>query len=173
MKATDLLEQQHRKVKALFKKLENGRGDAGALLRELADDLTAHMAIEHELFYPAVIGLDEGMVSESFEEHALAELALKRLLATDPSEQSFKAKVTALRELIEHHVQEEEEELFPEVDKEIDEEQLKALGKEMKARFNEALEQGHAQLLARGPSKTAADTASLKLSRGRARQRAA
>lgn len=173
MKATDLLEQQHRKVKALFKKLENGRGDAGALLQELADDLSAHMAIEHELFYPAVIGLDEVMVNESFEEHALGEIALKRLLAADPAEQGFKAKVTAVRELIEHHVQEEEEELFPKVEKAVDDDRLKALGKEMKARFSELVEMGHEQILPRGPSKTAADPASQKLQRARARRRAA
>jgi hypothetical protein len=46
MKATSLLEKQHRKLEAIFKKLESGRGDAPALLRELADDLAAHMAIE-------------------------------------------------------------------------------------------------------------------------------
>lgn len=173
MKATDLLEQQHRKVKALFKKLENGRGDADALLRELADDLAAHMAIEHELFYPAVIGLDETMVNESFEEHALGEIALKRLLAVDPSEEGFKAKVTAVRELIEHHADEEEEELFPKVDKAVDEDRLKALGKQMKARFSELLELGHEQIFPKGASKTLADPASQKLSRARARQRAA
>jgi hypothetical protein len=171
MKATDLLEQQHRKVKALFKKLENGRGDASALLSELADDLAAHMAIEHELFYPAVIGLDEVMVNESFEEHALGEIALKRLLSTDPEEEGFKAKVTAVRELIEHHADEEEEELFPKVDKAIDDDRLKALGKEMKARFVEAVEQGHEQIFPKGFTKTLADAASQKLSRARARRR--
>jgi len=172
MKATDLLEQQHRKVKALFKKLERGRADSDALRRELADELAAHMTIEHELFYPAVIGLDEGMVNESFEEHALAEIALKRLLASDPADEAFKARVTALRELIEHHVEEEEQQLFPEVEKAIERERLRALGKEMKARFVEALQQGHEQLLPKGVSKTAADGASQKASRTRAKRAA-
>src|SRR5699024_3157723 len=84
MKATDLLTQQHKKVKAIFKKLEKGSGDAAELLEELANDLAAHMAIEHELFYPAVIDLDEKMVHEPFEEHALGEIAIKRLLSADP-----------------------------------------------------------------------------------------
>jgi hemerythrin superfamily protein len=173
MKATDLLEQQHRKVKAIFKKLEGGRGDASALLRELADDLTAHMVIEHELFYPAVISLDESLINESFEEHSLAELALKRLLATNPDDESFKAKVTALKELIEHHVEEEEKELFPKVEEAIDDDQLKTLGKAMKTRFGEAVAEGHEQVLTRGLSKTLADAASHKVHRARARQRAA
>jgi len=173
MKATDLLTQQHKKVKALFKKLEKGSGDAPALLEELANDLAAHMAIEHELFYPAVIDLDESMVHESFEEHALGEIAIKRLLAADPEGDDFKAKVTAARELIEHHAGEEEDELFPKVDKAIDSDRLNALGKEMKARFLEAQQQGYEQLMAKGPAKTAADSANLKLSRARARRRAA
>lgn len=171
MKATDLLAQQHRKVKAIFKKLENGRGDAGALLLELANDLAAHMAIEHELFYPAVAEIDEFLINESFEEHALGEIAIKRLLATDPEDEAFKAKVTAARELIEHHADEEEEELFPKVEKQIDADQLKALGKQMKQRFEELAAEGYEALLPRGYAKTSADIASQKWSRVMARTR--
>ncbi len=173
MKATDLLSQQHRKVKAIFKKLENGRGDAGALLLELANDLAAHMAIEHELFYPAVARLDEFLINESFEEHALGEIAIKRLLTIEPEDDSFKAKVTAARELIEHHADEEEEELFPKVEKAIDSDRLKALGKEMKQRFEELVAQGYEAIWPRGASKTLADAASHKWSRTLARTRAA
>jgi iron-sulfur cluster repair protein YtfE (RIC family) len=175
MKATDLLIQQHKKAKALFKKLEHGRGDTAALLEELANDLAAHMLIEHELFYPAVIALDEHMVEESFEEHALGEIALKRLLTTDPAEEGFRAKVTAVKELIEHHADEEEQELFPKVEKAIDADQLKQLGKEMKARFAEAQAQGWEQIYPRGltASKTLADASGQKLLRARARKRAA
>ena len=52
MKATSLLEHQHRKVEAIFKKLEGGRGDAQTLVVALANDLAAHMVIEQETFYP-------------------------------------------------------------------------------------------------------------------------
>jgi iron-sulfur cluster repair protein YtfE (RIC family) len=83
MKATDLLAQQHKKAKALFKSSEHGRADTKALLTELANDLAAHMLIEHELFYPAVIALDQHVIEEAFEEHALGEIALKRLLTAD------------------------------------------------------------------------------------------
>ena len=172
MKATDLLSQQHRKVKSIFKKLENGRGDPGALLLELANDLAAHMAIEHELFYPAVAQLDQFMINESFEEHALGEIALKRLLTIDPEDDSFKAKVTAARELIEHHADEEEEELFPKVEKAIDSDRLKALGKEMKQRFMELSAEGYEAIWPRGAGKTLADGASQKWSRALARTRA-
>lgn len=173
MKATDLLMQQHKKVRTAFKKLEKGSGDAAALLEELANDLAAHMLIEHELFYPAVMALDEKMIKESFEEHALGELALKRLLSIDPQDEAFEAKVTAVKDVIEHHVEEEEQELFPKVEKAVDDERLKALGKEMKARFLEAQELGWEQIYPRGATKTLADSASQKLARARARKHAA
>jgi len=173
MKATEYLAQQHKKVKAAFKRLEHGRGDARGILTELASDLAAHMVIEHELFYPAVVALDESMVSESFEEHALGEIALKRLLAADPADDAFQAKVTAVKELIAHHADEEETDLFPKVEATMDDAQLKELGKAMKARFTEARAAGWEQIYPRGAGRTLADGASAKLMRTRAKQRAA
>jgi hemerythrin superfamily protein len=169
MKATTLLEQQHKKVKAMFKKLESGRSDPLPVLQDLANDLIAHMAIEHELFYPAVEAIDPDLIDESFEEHSLGELALKRLLGTDPSHDSFKARVVATKELIEHHVKEEEEELFPKVEKKLGDEALEALGKQMKARFAEVREAGYEQTLPRGFTRTLADVEKKMLKRGKKR----
>ena len=104
MNATALLKTQHRKVETLFKKLEGGRSDPKVVLEELANSLAAHMAIEHEFFYPAVKEVDEDIVNESYEEHSLAEVALKRLIATDVDDESFNARVSALKELILHHM---------------------------------------------------------------------
>jgi len=157
MKATDLLERQHKKVKALFKKLESGRSDPVPLLKELADDLIAHMVIEHELLYPAAAAVDHSLVAEAFEEHALGELALKRLLQTNPEDESFEARVVAAKELIEHHVKEEEEELFPKLEKKLGSEKLEELGKQMKVRFAEVREAGFESLLSKVFSKTLAD----------------
>src|SRR5256885_14591992 len=100
MKATTLLERQHRKVKGIFKKLESGRSDPAPLIKELCDDLAGHMTIEQELFYPAIKHLDEQLVLESYEEHAIAELAIKRLRLADPQSEVFMARVTAAKELI-------------------------------------------------------------------------
>ncbi|MDB4974847.1 MAG: hypothetical protein JWN48_3188 [Myxococcaceae bacterium] len=181
MKATTLLEQQHRKVKAIFKKLESksllkklmtGESDPAALVQDLANDLIAHMAIEHEIFYPAVAEIDHDLVGESFEEHALAEIALKRLLQTDPSADAFAARVTACKELIEHHVQEEEEELFPKVEKKLGDERLEELGKAMKKRFAEVKEAGFVDSAPKGFGRTLADS-ERKLALGRTKKRAA
>ncbi|MEY4545023.1 MAG: hypothetical protein RL685_1218 [Pseudomonadota bacterium] len=165
MKATALLESQHRKVEALFKKLEGGRSDPRATLEELANSLAAHMAIEQDIFYPRIKEVDAGVVNESYEEHAVAELTLKRLLMTDPEEEAFMARVTTLKELIEHHVEEEEKELFPAVEKKVDEEVLAQLGKEMKARFDEVFAAGFAEAVPKGMAKTSSDVSKKELSK--------
>ena len=159
MKATALLEKQHRKVEAIFKKLEAGKTAAAPLLEELANDLAAHMTIEQELFYPAIQGVDPDLVAESYEEHALAELALKRLLATPPEAEQWKARFVALKELIQHHVEEEESDLFPHVEKKVEAEYLSDLGKQMKARFEEVVEAGFEAAVPRGFDETSADAA--------------
>ena len=173
MKATTLLEKQHRVVEKLFKKLEGGRSDAAAVLVELANNLAAHMAIEQDIFYPAVKAIDEDLVAEAYEEHSLAELGLKRLLATKPSAASFKARVTACKELIEHHVEEEEHDLFPKVEKKLGEEKLLEMGKAMKARFDEVVASGFEAAVPKGPAgKTSADV-SRESRNGHSRQSAA
>lgn len=158
MKATDLLESQHRKVEALFQKLESDGFDA-AILEELANSLAAHMAIEQDIFYLAIKEVDAELVNESYEEHSLAEVALKRLLSTEPDDDAFDARVTALKELILHHVEEEEEELFPEVENVLSEETLSRLGTVMSRRFDEVFAAGFAASVPRGFTKTSADVA--------------
>ncbi len=159
MKATDLLKKQHRTVETIFKKLlSKGAISSRALLMELADDLAAHMEIEQTILYPVARAVDASLVLESYEEHAIAELALKRLLACGTSDETFKAKVTALRELIQHHVTEEEEELFPKLEKAFEGERLKALGARMEKAFAAAKERGPAESLPKG-SRTTADSA--------------
>lgn len=155
--ATDLLKKQHRKVEKTFSALEKANGDAPALLESLANDLAAHMAIEHELFYPAAKEVDEEMISEAFEEHAIAEIALKRLMAAEPGSEVFSARVTVLKELIEHHVEEEENELFPRVEKKLGKARLEELGAEMKARFDELLASDPMAVVPRAQSRTSAD----------------
>ena len=172
MKATTLLEQQHRKVKSLFKKLESSRADHAAVLQELANDLIAHMAIEHEIFYPAVEGDQHDLVAESFEEHALAELAIKRLMQSDPQDDNFSARVTAAKELIEHHVKEEEEEMFPKAEKKLGDDRLEELAKQMKARFAEVKAAGFTGSAPKGFGRTLADS-ERKLAIGRSKKRAA
>jgi hypothetical protein len=135
MLATKLLRQQHRHVESVFKQLGKDGTQKAPLLKDLSDSLAAHMAIEQDIFYPAIMSIDPDLVHESYEEHSLAEVALKRLLATDPADESFQARVTATKELIQHHVEEEE----------------------MEARFEEAKAAGFEANVPEGCDRTSSD----------------
>jgi hemerythrin superfamily protein len=160
MRATELLKQQHREVEALFAQIESGEPNA---LGELASALAAHMVIEQEMFYPAAQDVDGDLILESFEEHSVAEFALKRALATDPDDESFEARVTVLKELFEHHVKEEESELFPRCERALEPEQLESLGTRMEARFKEVLGVGYGLALPASYDETTADRALARL----------
>lgn len=157
MKATQLLEQQHRKVAATFAKLESLQGDPAELVRELADDLAAHMAIEQQLFYPTVREFRAELVDDSYEEHSIAELALKRLLRASPGDPAFRPRVAVLKELIETHVGHEERQLFPAVEEELGGAKLEDLGAKLQKQFDDAKAQGFASLIPPGFTRTSAD----------------
>jgi hemerythrin superfamily protein len=157
--ATALLKEQHRKVEALFKQIEGARSRKEELVTALANDLAAHMKIEQDIFYPRVRELDEDLVLESFEEHSLAEVALKRLLETSADEETFDARVTVLKELIQHHVEEEEKSLFPKVDKKLDADESERLASDMKTVFDDAVAEGHEAVLPEGRETTSSDIA--------------
>lgn len=140
MDATKLLKSQHAEVKALFGRYEKIK-DAGqkqSLFNEIADDLAAHCTIEEKVFYPSVyIGPLKDKLKEAVEEHLGAKRVIADLLKMKPSDEQFDAKMTVLKEEIEHHVKEEEDDLFPEVEKTFDARELTAMGDQMKAMFDD------------------------------------
>lgn len=153
MRATDLLAEQHRDVESLFEDLATGSGDRTAVLRELASRLAAHMRIEEELFYPRIREALPDRVLESLEEHTLAAFALKRLAAVGVMHESFEAKLKALKDVIEHHIREEEEEIFPQVVRALEDEELEDLGARLDSRFADIIESGYgASLVREGPN---------------------
>ena len=140
MKATDLLKKQHKGVKALFKKVEgteNAR-QRRQLLNEISQSLEGHTLIEEEIFYPAVRGLEtakaEEMVLEAYEEHHVVKLVLAELPRVNPEDERFEAKMTVLSELVEHHADEEEKEMFKTAQK-LGKDELELLGAQMEERF--------------------------------------
>ena len=142
--AVDLLERQHREVEAMFERFENMTDRATVSKKKLADEicnaLIMHTTIEEEIFYPATREASEeteDMVDEAVVEHASAKDLIAQILEMDPGDDLYDAKVKVLGEYIDHHVEEEEEEMFPKVRKlELD---LEALGAEMAARRDELL----------------------------------
>ncbi len=140
MNAIDLLKQQHKKTKAALEKASEGKLDARDA-KKAADELVAHMVIEEHIFYPRVRQLMKDLVSESFEEHTVARFELARCLTAKGDDQ-IKARFTVLKELIEHHVEEEEDDMFPKVKKGIPAEELEALGERMEMVFEKAVQAG-------------------------------
>ena len=141
--AIALLKADHREVKAWFEQFDKSEDDAKK--QELADKicqaLTVHAQIEEEIFYPAAYdALDEegdDMLDEAEVEHASAKALIAEIKASAVGEPLFDAKVTVLGEYINHHVEEEEKELFPECrSSSMD---LKALGEQLAARKAELM----------------------------------
>ena len=133
MDAIDMLEEQHADVEDLFEELESaGAADKQDLFDELADQLTVHTLIEERHFYPAVNARrTEGIVLASLDQHRSIKQLLGELLQLDPSNEAFDARLAALKQEVEHHVREEEEELFPKVRKLLEKKQLVAIAEEM------------------------------------------
>lgn len=121
--AIELLKADHDKVKAMFEQYEGLSDRAVAskkkLVREICLELTKHTEAEEEIFYSALreaIG-DEDMVDEATVEHACAKDLIEQLLSMEPGDDLYDAKVKVLSEQIEHHVEEEEKEMFPKAKK--------------------------------------------------------
>jgi hypothetical protein len=138
MKATELLKKQHREVKTLFGEAKKVKpGERRRVVDEITEKLRGHMMIEEDIFYPAVRGIGtkttEEMVPEAYEEHHVVQLVLDELPDVDLEDEKFEAKVTVLEELIEHHVKEEEKEMFKSAEK-LGAERLAALGSQMEAK---------------------------------------
>lgn len=140
MKATDLLTKQHQEVSRLFKAIESAKNatDKKALFLELASNLCAHDGIERQIFYPAceeVMGLNDEL-GEALVEHGVIEFAIYQANeALGKPDFDFKCKV--LKELVEHHVEEEQDEFFPKADKALGQDNLEALADEMEEAFEE------------------------------------
>ena len=144
MKATDLLKQQHEEVKELFEKVESAARSATKrqLFAELAANLVAHDGIERELFYPACeeeMGMTD-LLGEALVEHGLVEFSLYQADEAQ-GEDDFDYKLKVLKEALEHHIEEEEQELFPKVNRAFEKEALETLGTELEEKF-EQLKQG-------------------------------
>ncbi|WP_189170932.1 hemerythrin domain-containing protein [Pilimelia anulata] len=134
-----LLRDDHKKVEQLFKEFEKTKDSAtSAAKRKLVDkicnELTTHAYIEETVFYPAAresVPATDEHVLESVEEHHVVAWLLSELRELDPRNETFDAKVTVLIENVRHHVQEEEQDWFPEVRKALGRNRLAELGEEM------------------------------------------
>jgi hemerythrin superfamily protein len=146
MDAIEMLRGEHRAVEELFEKFESAKADGQKrkIFEEIADALAVHATIEEKHFYPAVKEkATEDMLLEAVEEHLEIKRVIADLLGMEPSDDAFEAKVKVLKEDVEHHVEEEEEELFPKVKKLFDQGQLETIAAAMEQTEGELREAGN------------------------------
>ncbi|MDT4965921.1 MAG: hypothetical protein QOJ64_658 [Acidobacteriota bacterium] len=139
MDAFELLKKDHEKVSGIFEKLEptteRGVKTREELFAQLKSELDIHAKVEEEIFYPAIKEAKEthDITLEAFEEHKVVKGLLAELDALAKDDETWGAKFTVLKENVEHHVEEEEGEMFKSARKVLTKEQIEELGERMEA----------------------------------------
>ena len=137
MNAFTLLKADHKKVAGIFEKLEptteRGIKTREDLFAQLKTELDVHTRIEESILYPALKELDEthDITLEAYEEHAVVKRLLQELDELGKDQEEWGAKLKVLQENVEHHVEEEETEMFPKARKVLSEEEVEALGERL------------------------------------------
>ena len=132
--ALQVLIDDHRRVEQLFRRFKKSGDGAertrGEIAETVIEELSVHAMIEEQAFYPAVrqVAKLEKMVLEALEEHHVVKVVLNELEKMNPSDERFEAKFTVMMENVQHHVEEEEQDMFPKVRRAMSREQLEALG---------------------------------------------
>jgi iron-sulfur cluster repair protein YtfE (RIC family) len=122
MDAITLLKEDHQEVSKMFKEFDGLGDDATAskqkIVTTIIEELSKHAHVEETIFYPFarqnVPEVNED-IDESIQEHHVIKVTLAELAAMTPEDDEYDAKVTVLKEVVEHHVEEEEKEWFPKV----------------------------------------------------------
>ena len=134
MNAFQLLKEDHKKVAGIFEKLEptteRGVKTREELFTQLKNELDVHARIEETIFYPALREAAEthDIILEGFEEHKVIKTLLAGLDTMPKDDEKWGAKLKVLQENVEHHVEEEEGEMFTGARKVLSEEQAEQLG---------------------------------------------
>ncbi|MGI8837922.1 MAG: hemerythrin domain-containing protein [Pyrinomonadaceae bacterium] len=137
MNAFTLLKADHKKVAGILEKIdattERGIKTREELFTQLKTELDIHTRIEETIFYPALEEADEthDITLEAFEEHKVVKTLLGELESLGKDKEEWTAKFTVLKENIEHHVEEEEGEMFPKARKVLGDEGAETLGTRM------------------------------------------
>lgn len=136
MDAFELLKADHQKVNELFDQLEAATGKAKLkVFNQIKTELELHTHIEEKIFYPALEKAEEthDLTLEAYEEHKVVKTLLAKLSGARTADDEWQAQAKVLRENVEHHVDEEENELFDKADDALSDEEIEALGQRMEA----------------------------------------
>ena len=140
MDALTLLKEDHDKVKKLLSDLEStterGAKTRSELFATIKGELTVHETIEEEIFYPALKEHPKAkeLVLEAYEEHHVVDNVMAELEGLDVSDETWGAKATVMKENVEHHIEEEEGEMFQKARQVFDRAELDDLGQRMATR---------------------------------------
>jgi hemerythrin-like domain-containing protein len=132
----ELLKADHRKVEQLFTQLESASGKQKLeVFKQIKTELELHTQIEEKIFYPALEEPEDthDLALEAYEEHAVVKDLLKQLGRARTANDEWEAQAKVLQENVEHHVEEEENELFAKAESALGEEELEELGDRMEA----------------------------------------
>lgn len=137
MNVFELLKEDHKKVAQIFEKLDPTTEQAvktrSELFAKLKNELEIHTRIEEEIFYPVLKEAAEtrAITLEAYEEHKVVKELLEAMSALPPTSEQWTAKLTVLKENVEHHVEEEENEMFKQAREVLTKEQAEVLGMRM------------------------------------------
>jgi hemerythrin-like domain-containing protein len=137
MNALDLLKKDHQEAARLMDQIETaadgGQNSGVELFNQLKNALTLHTRIEEQVFYPALENHQEtrDLVKEAYTEHDEVKNLLSEISGLSPSSNDFINKLTELRDNVEHHVEEEENEMFPKVKQVLSLNQIDEIGRRM------------------------------------------
>jgi len=149
--AVKMLKADHDRVQALFKEFEAAGERAYEKKRGIAEEvfteLEIHTKLEEEIFYPALRARadqeGEELLDESLEEHHVVDVLMREMRKLDPGNDAYQAKFQVLMENVEHHIEEEEGEMFPMASERL-EDTLDSLGTKMEERKEELQTSGRA-----------------------------
>jgi hemerythrin superfamily protein len=137
MNALEILKQDHQKVKGLFQEAIHSTDTSKrkAIFDKIDTELEMHAHIEETVFYPAIEDHEElkDMVAEALEEHGEAKTLLGELEELGADSHEFGSKLQQLIEAVEHHVEEEEGEMFPKIREVFEEDELEQLGQDLES----------------------------------------
>ena len=145
MDAIQLLKDDHDAMKKMLSDLEStterGTKTREALFAKVREELTVHEAIEEEIFYPALKEHPKAkeLVLEAYEEHGVVDMIMAEIEGVPFDDERWSAKFTVMKENIEHHIEEEEKEMFKQARDVFDRDELEALGERMMSRKRQLL----------------------------------
>jgi hemerythrin superfamily protein len=168
-----MLREDHRKVQGLFEQFESAKDTRkkAAIATQAIREIEVHATIEEEIVYPVLREADEDMFQEAQEEHHVVKILIAELQKMDPDAENFEAKFKVLSENVKHHIEEEEGEMLPALEKtDFDAE---AMTEQMEARKEELMESaaGNGQRRAKKSSPTRTSSSASKRARSASKTR--